>query len=65
MIEAKAVTVGSYSAHADQSGLLRFVEGIPCWPGNIILEQGGQCRQNYSESSIGAARCEQGLRLSW
>ncbi|AMK30006.1 Metallo-beta-lactamase family protein [Pseudomonas putida] len=40
VIKAKAVTIGGYSAHADQSGLLSFVEDIPCWPGKIILVHG-------------------------
>lgn len=39
-IKAKVTTVGGYSAHADQAGLVEFVAGIPRWPDRIVLVHG-------------------------
>ena len=39
-VKAKTYTLSGYSAHADQSDLLRFVQGIPVKPGEIRLVHG-------------------------
>lgn len=39
-IRAKVVTLGGYSGHADQAGLVSFVRGIPAVPGCIVLVHG-------------------------
>ncbi|MFJ4343840.1 MBL fold metallo-hydrolase RNA specificity domain-containing protein [Pseudomonas sp. NPDC089401] len=39
-IRAKVLSMGGYSGHADQAGLVNFVEGIPFAPEKIILVHG-------------------------
>lgn len=39
-IAAKIDTIGGYSAHADQQGLLRFVTGMRRWPEQIRIVHG-------------------------
>ena len=39
-VKAKTYTLHGYSAHADQSDLLRFVQGIPIKPAEIRLVHG-------------------------
>lgn len=39
-IRAKVHSLGGYSAHADQDGLVRFVTGMHEWPGEIRLIHG-------------------------
>jgi metallo-beta-lactamase family protein len=39
-VRAGIVTLGGYSAHADQQGLVDFVRGIPRWPQEIHLVHG-------------------------
>ena len=39
-VKAKTYTLSGYSAHADQSDLLRFVQGIPVKPSEIRLVHG-------------------------
>jgi metallo-beta-lactamase family protein len=39
-IKAGVETIGGYSAHADQQGLLDFVTGMKQWPGEIRLVHG-------------------------
>ncbi|AHZ76227.1 beta-lactamase [Pseudomonas putida] len=39
-VKAKVITQSSYSGHADQSGLVKFVEGMPCAPGRVVLMHG-------------------------
>lgn len=39
-IKAKTHSLGGYSAHADQNGLVRFITGMREWPGEIRLIHG-------------------------
>ena len=39
-IGAKINTIGGYSAHADQKGLLGFVTGIRHWPSQVRIVHG-------------------------
>jgi metallo-beta-lactamase family protein len=39
-IAAKINTIGGYSAHADQQGLLRFVTGMRRWPEQVRIVHG-------------------------
>ena len=39
-IKAGVETIGGYSAHADQQGLVDFVAGMPVWPSEIKLVHG-------------------------
>ena len=41
-VRAQVCTLGGYSAHADQNGLLDFVTGMQSWPGEIRLVHGEQ-----------------------
>lgn len=57
-IRAGIETVGGYSAHADQTGLIEFVTGMDHWPGQIKIVHGdsdakrtlaGELRRRYEE----------------
>ncbi|MNN90281.1 RNA-metabolising metallo-beta-lactamase [compost metagenome] len=39
-IKARVATLGGYSVHADQSGLVEFVTGIREWPEKVVLVHG-------------------------
>lgn len=39
-VKAKVATLGGYSAHADQAGLVEFVAGMRAWPGQVRLVHG-------------------------
>jgi metallo-beta-lactamase family protein len=39
-VSAKVTTIGGYSAHADQQGLLGFVTGMRHWPSDIRIVHG-------------------------
>ncbi|MNJ57869.1 Ribonuclease [compost metagenome] len=39
-IKARVATLGGYSAHADQNGLVAFVTGMQEWPERIVLVHG-------------------------
>lgn len=39
-IQAKVTSIGGYSAHADQKGLVEFVTGMQQWPTNIRIVHG-------------------------
>ena len=39
-IKAKVTTLGGYSAHADQAGLVEFVASMQAWPGEVRLVHG-------------------------
>lgn len=41
-IRAKVHSLGGYSAHADQNGLVRFVTGMRGWPAEVRLVHGEQ-----------------------
>lgn len=41
-VRAQVSTLGGYSAHADQAGLLEFVTGMQQWPSEIRLVHGEQ-----------------------
>ncbi|MBA1204487.1 MBL fold metallo-hydrolase [Pseudomonas capeferrum] len=58
-IRAKVITLGGYSAHADQQGLLEFVTGMSRWPTRIKLVHGEQPAKRAL-----AARLEQAYRQS-
>jgi predicted metal-dependent RNase len=45
-VRAKVVTLGGYSEHADQAGLVEFAAGIPNTPEKIILINGESRAKN-------------------
>ena len=50
-IRADVQSLGGYSAHADQKGLLDFVTGMQQWPGEIRLVHGeGQAKARLSQA---------------
>ncbi|VXB88305.1 MBL fold metallo-hydrolase RNA specificity domain-containing protein [Pseudomonas sp. 8O] len=59
-IRAQVHTIGGYSTHADQSGLLRFVSRMSAWPNEIRPVHGekparralaGALRERYVDQS--------------
>jgi len=49
-IAAKINTIGGYSAHADQQGLLRFVTGMRRWPEQVRIVHGdARAKQELGE----------------
>ena len=46
IIRAGISTLGGYSAHADQQGLLDFVSGMQQWPEEIHLVHGDEPARN-------------------
>ena len=56
-IKAKVTTLGGYSAHADQAGLVEFVAGMRAWPGSVRLVHGElEVTQALRTALIGRAR---------
>ncbi len=43
-IRAEITTLGGYSAHADQSSLVRFITGMRKWPQQVRLIHGDRCQ---------------------
>lgn len=39
-VRAGIASIGGYSAHADQKGLVEFVTGMQAWPGEIRVVHG-------------------------
>ena len=52
-IEAKVHTLSGYSAHADQKGLIEWVESMPERPGRIKLVHGGAWAQRALYRELG------------
>lgn len=59
-VRAKVLTVGGFSAHADQAGLTQFVSDIPEWPGRIILVHGEAAAKAALARKLSSHRAEQG-----
>lgn len=51
-IRAKVHQIGGYSAHAGQSDLIRFVEGIPEKPGEIRIVHGDESAKQALEQCL-------------
>lgn len=51
-IKAKVATLGGYSAHADQLGLLEFVTGMSEWPARIVLVHGESKARKALEGAL-------------
>ena len=60
-IKAGVETLGGYSAHADQAGLVRFITGMRIWPSQVRLVHGTpaaklvlkqQLEQKYAERKL-------------
>ncbi|WP_175653720.1 MBL fold metallo-hydrolase [Pseudomonas sp. Marseille-P9899] len=60
-IKAKVTTVGGYSAHADQAGLVEFVAGIPRWAGRILLVYGGASAKQALAVALRPRGAERGV----
>ena len=52
-IRARVETIGGYSAHADQQGLVRFVEGMKHRPADIRLVHGEEKAKQALKSKFG------------
>jgi len=51
-IRARITSVGGYSAHADQKGLVEFVTGMRQWPAEIRLVHGEQQAKRVLKSAL-------------
>ncbi len=59
MIRAGITSLGGYSAHADQQGLLNFVSGMTQWPEQIRLVHGDtQAKQVLAKELLGLYRAQ-------
>ncbi|WP_249121720.1 MBL fold metallo-hydrolase RNA specificity domain-containing protein [Stutzerimonas stutzeri] len=59
-VRAGIASIGGYSAHADQKGLVEFVTGMQDWPGEIRVVHGEQT----SKQALGAQLRKQYDRLN-
>jgi metallo-beta-lactamase family protein len=55
-IRAGIETIGGYSAHADQRGLVDFVTGMPVWPSEIRLVHGEEQAKTQLRTMLEARR---------
>lgn len=62
-IKAKVATLGGYSAHADQAGLVDFVMGMGELPSKILLVHGEERAKRSLASILGANYMERGCVL--
>lgn len=60
-VKAKTYTLTGYSAHADQSDLIRFVEGIPVKPREIRLVHGEEPAKTILAEKLSAL----GYQVTW
>lgn len=50
-IRAQVHTIGGYSAHADQIGLMRFITGMRKWPDEVrIAHEGEPAKRELAQS---------------
>jgi len=54
-IQAKVTSIGGYSAHADQKGLVEFVTGMQQWPTDIRIVHGEQRAKEALAARLRAA----------
>ncbi|EPJ8754220.1 MAG: MBL fold metallo-hydrolase RNA specificity domain-containing protein [Pseudomonas putida] len=59
---AKVVTVGGYSGHADQAGLVNFVQGMWESPGTIVLVHGEQRAKVALKQALQGSQIQQPKR---
>ncbi len=62
-IKAKVATLGGYSAHADQAGLVGFVTGMREWPTRIVLVHGEEMARKGLEGALCHAYEKAGRRV--
>ena len=62
-IKAKVTTVGGYSAHADQAGLVEFVAGIPEWPARVHLVHGDASAKRVLAAALERRGRDQGAKM--
>lgn len=63
-IKAKVATLGGYSAHADQKGLVDFVTGMQQWPERVLLVHGERRAKAALAHALKCRYNEQGKALS-
>ena len=63
-IKAKVATLGGYSAHADQKGLVDFVTGMQQWPERVLLVHGERRAKAALAHALKCRYNEQGREFS-
>ncbi|MNJ17672.1 Ribonuclease [compost metagenome] len=63
-IKARVATLGGYSAHADQKGLVEFVAGMQEWPERIVLVHGERRAKEVLAQALTSRYDEEGRGLS-
>ena len=63
-IRARATSIGGYSAHADQKGLVEFVTGMQQWPTYIRIVHGEDEAKRILGARLHACRRLQDRRTS-
>ncbi|TBU86370.1 MBL fold metallo-hydrolase RNA specificity domain-containing protein [Phytopseudomonas dryadis] len=63
-IRAGVASIGGYSAHADQVGLLSFVTDMEQWPGEILLVHGEAQAKAALRQALRAEYAKKGLPLT-
>jgi metallo-beta-lactamase family protein len=63
-VRAKVTTLGGYSGHADQAGLLRFVTGMGRWPRQVWLVHGELRAKQALRGALLEAACEAGADMA-
>ncbi len=62
-IHAGVHSIGGYSAHADQAGLVGFVTAMEQWPKDIRLVHGEEGAKNALQQVLLARYAQEGLPL--
>ena len=60
-IRARVTSIGGYSAHADQKGLVEFVTGMRQWPAEIRVVHGEQKAKEVLAAQLQASYRQKGL----
>lgn len=63
-VRAQVSTLGGYSAHADQAGLLEFVTGMQQWPSEIRLVHGERKAKQALAQALTQAYLKAGANVS-
>lgn len=63
-VRAQVSTLGGYSAHADQTGLLEFVTGMQQWPSEIRLVHGDPKAKQALAKALSQAYLKAGASVS-
>ena len=63
-INAHVHTIGGYSAHADQAGLVKFVTGMRSWPSEVRIVHGDPAAKQQMAQVLSDRYAQSGRRLN-